>query len=278
MRSPLILGTVGLIALALLAGCGNSDSTTPERIPTRTLVPPTATPTPEPVESTPTPTDLPAAANLELGSTEVSVAAIPAAAEDLLARAIDDLADQQNVSRDEIRLISIESFIWKNSGLGCATRAGSAQPGTSRGYRILLGLDAQIFVYHADSGDTLFLCPDEHWLALEGEPLPVDPVAESMVELTMRDATQFLSVPQSRLRLVSLLGVDWPDSSIGCPKAGGVYQDQLTPGYRIVLRTREEAVIYHTSLREIVRCAPGDEILPGVLRQALPEPTPTPGG
>jgi hypothetical protein len=109
---------------------------------------------------------------------------------------------------------------------------------------------------------------------LEGAPIPLDPIEQSMVELSARDAASHVETPESEIQLVSLLAVEWPDSSVGCPKPDAEYAEVPTPGYRMVFRAGKETLIYHASIRHFVRCAPDEEILPGLLRRALPPPAP----
>ena len=139
------------------------------------------------------------------------------------------------------------------------------------GYRIVFGAGTRVFVYHTDQYGDLRLCEDRQWLTLEGEPILTEPIAEAMVDLSRRDAARQLDVATNDLQLANVLTLTWPDASIGCPKAGVDYDDRETPGYRIVFLLDGEPVIYHTSVREVMRCVPEEEILPGMLRRALPD-------
>jgi hypothetical protein len=266
----LILG----LGLLLLAGCngGTGNDTASDVVPTRTLVPATPTATIEPITLVPSPTDLPAPSTLALPSTEEAVSVIPSVAQQLINRTMDDLLSRYDVDPAEVRLIGLEAFVWQDETWGCTARDGDAAAPTeaTRGYRVLFGVGQRVFVYHTDNRDTFILCRDRDWLALEGTPLPVDPIAESMVDLTTRDAAKRLDVSEARVKLVSLLAVDWPNASLGCPKPNANYEDQAMSGYRIVLRASDEELIYHTSIRHFVRCEPEEEILPGALRHASP--------
>jgi hypothetical protein len=50
----------------------------------------------------------------------------------------------------------------------------------------------------------------------------------------------------------------WPDSSLGCPKAGFFYQQVITPGYQVLVTDKVRGVTYdyRTSLRtgNVVLC------------------------
>lgn len=264
------------LGVLLLAACG-SDSNADSRQPaaTRTLVPPTPTPTALPFTPTITPTDLPAPSALEPAATESAEGPLPADARAILAGALADLSAREDINPAGIRLISLEAITWPDTSLGCAS-ARDGHPGNVHGYRLLFSAGRDLYTYHADRGETVLLCEDADWTDWQGEPLPPDPIAESMVELAARDAARQLDVPTSQLALASLMAVTWPDASIGCPKPNGEYEEQTEPGFRIAFRAGEEAIIYHTSIRHVVRCAPDEEILPGLLRPLVATPEPAP--
>lgn len=50
----------------------------------------------------------------------------------------------------------------------------------------------------------------------------------------------------------------WPDSSLGCPKAGFFYQQVITPGYQVLVTDKARGITYdyRTSLRtgNVVLC------------------------
>jgi hypothetical protein len=270
----LIMVGVGLV---LLAACSGDSGATPTGAPTRTLIPPTVTPTPAPVVLTPAATDLPAPSSLSL-PTHTAVPQVSPVVQALIDRTARDLVEQAGVAPESVRLVSVDAVTWNDESWGCESRsAGSPTtlPAT-RGYRIVFTAGSRVYVYHTDNQDTFFLCQDRAWLALEGEPVIVDPIAQSMVDLTRQDAAQRLKAPDTEIKLVSLLTILWPDSSLGCPRAGADYEDREMSGYRIVFRMADETLIYHTSIRDFVRCAPEEEILPGILRQAMPTPEPSP--
>jgi len=276
-RQWLVILGVGLL---LLAACGGDSEAVPSSAPpTRTLIPPTLTPTAVPGDMTPTPTDLPAPSALSMPAATV-VPQVPPVVQTLIDRTARDLVDEHAVEPEAIRLLSVDAVQWSDQSWGCETHDGGSPTGAAPtpGYRIVFAANSQVYVYHTDDQESFFLCQDRAWLAHEGEPIIVDPIAQSMVDLTRRDVVQRLKVPESAIALVSLLTVDWPDSSLGCPRAGADYEDRDVWGYRIVFRATDQTLIYHTSIRDFVRCMPEEEILPGMVRQAMatPEPTSTP--
>lgn len=268
------LAVLGIGLVIGLAACGEGETEQATPVPTRTLIPPTKTPTPAPVEGTPTPTDLPSASALSAASPAASVAAIPAAAQTMIDRTMRDLLAQPRVDRENIRLVGLDAFTWRDASWSCQTRDEDERPGyaVTSGYRIVFSTGRRVYVYHTDRRETFFVCEDRAWLVLEGDPIPLDPVAQSMVELSARDAAKRLNVPETEIHLTSLVAVEWPDSSVGCPRPEADYEETPMPGYRMVFRAGEETLIYHTSIRHVVHCTLDEEILPEFLRRALPTP------
>ena len=70
-----------------------------------------------------------------------------------------------------------------------------------------------------------------------------------MVELTLTTAAAFVEQPRSGLEVEYVEPRDWPDTSLGCPEQGASYDYILTPGYVVVITTRDQQLEYHTDTR-----------------------------
>lgn len=265
--------TVLAFVVLVVAACGSDsqpDAASTAAVPTRTLVPPTSTPVPTDTPGTPLPTDLPGPSALRTATAAPTTEPHPK--QIVVSEALEDLLATQPVERDEIRLMSLESFVWRDEAWECESlyEAGYTDFASIPGYRVVFNAGSRVFVYHTDMTGNVRLCKDRQWLRLHGEPIVTDPIAEEMIEHSRRDAARRLDTSDTALELVSALTLTWPDTSLGCPKAGAEYDDRETPGYRIVFETDGTQVIYHTSVQDIIFCTPEEEILPGVLRRALP--------
>jgi hypothetical protein len=261
-----------VIGVLLLAACGSEADPVAQpsgALPTRTLPPPTETAIPPTAPTTPTPTELPGPAALR--STTAPAAAPPAPAQAIVELALADLVSAQGIAPAEVRLVSLEAFTWTDNAWNCAARAADDAPESAEvpGYRVVFATGTGAVVYHTDSQGALFVCEDAAWLAQTGEPVLLDPIAEAMVAASQEDAARRLTLEIAAIRPVSVLTLTWPDASLGCPKPGVDYDTRETPGYRIVLQAANAQAIYHASARETVRCTLEEEILPGLLRQAL---------
>ncbi|MGH8223016.1 MAG: hypothetical protein ACREQZ_08580 [Woeseiaceae bacterium] len=62
-----------------------------------------------------------------------------------------------------------------------------------------------------------------------------------------------LGVSRDRITIDTIRAVDWPDSSIGCPKPGQAYLQVITTGHKITLRVdRQVHVVHEASNRAFV--------------------------
>ena len=92
-------------------------------------------------------------------------------------------------------------------------------------------------------------------------PPAADPVSTTALPRELRravvaDAAKFLEVAESSVVLTRAEQVTWPDGALGCPRPGMSYSQALVPGFRVVARSVERQVVYHTDSRaSVVRCA-----------------------
>ena len=79
-------------------------------------------------------------------------------------------------------------------------------------------------------------------------PPAATPTAEpAAVEAVRRELAGRLGVAASRLKVVSVEPVAWPDASLGCPQEGYAYAQVVTPGYRVVMEHNGQQYTYHTN-------------------------------
>ena len=90
-------------------------------------------------------------------------------------------------------------------------------------------------------------------------PLPA-PVGSSGSDAAVRNAIDDwaakLKIAPEKVQLVSVEQVDWPDTSMGCPRPGMFYAQIIMQGYRIVLAAEDQQVEYHSDLQGHVGTCP----------------------
>lgn len=80
--------------------------------------------------------------------------------EKALAAALDDLAQQINVSPDQITLVSIEARQWSDASLGCPQEGFMYAQVITPGYLIVLQAGGVEYQYHTNQADTAILCKE----------------------------------------------------------------------------------------------------------------------
>lgn len=253
----------GALVLLALVGCAAEAARTP--VPTLTLIPPTVTYTPTPVTPTATPLGLPGPADLMTLTPAPESLQVPALAQPLLQRALEDLAEHAEVDVSAVRILRLERAVWTSLDLGCGeARAGEIENAQIEGFRFVLQAGGQTYEYHTDTRSSLRLCEDAENSAERTESLllEMDPVAADTVAVAQRRLADQLGLPMVRIRVVDVMPVTWTDSSLGCPQPGQTYTPITIFGYRIVLMAGETEYIFHSDSTQVLACPAENEQLP----------------
>lgn len=76
----------------------------------------------------------------------------------LVAEAIEDLAQQESISPDDIELASIEEVIWPDTSMGCPHPDMRYRQVPQDGLRIILRANGRQYSYHSGGNRSPFLC------------------------------------------------------------------------------------------------------------------------
>jgi hypothetical protein len=82
-----------------------------------------------------------------------------------------------------------------------------------------------------------------------GEPVPSAAVPRAVRRAVVADAARRFKVAESAVVLARAEQLTWSDGSLGCPEPGQMYTQMLVPGFRVVAKTDEGALLYHTDSR-----------------------------
>jgi hypothetical protein len=94
-----------------------------------------------------------------------------------------------------------------------------------------------------DSGETVIEFEQGRATPDASRVLPL-PVLLAIIEL-VADET---GADVQSVAITSAEPVDWPDTSLGCPKAGEFYAQVITPGYRVTVQHNDQQFEVHTDL------------------------------
>ncbi|MFT3891353.1 MAG: hypothetical protein QM730_06940 [Anaerolineales bacterium] len=123
---------------------------------------------------TPQPQDSSAPTSIEKSALPTSLPTTPEPVSEMLTDVVVmDLSKRIPIASDAIRVISVESAVWSDSGLGCPLPDQVYIQGSISGYQVQLDAEGQIYEYHiVDDGEYFTLCATDYPI---GAPLPTLP-------------------------------------------------------------------------------------------------------
>ena len=83
----------------------------------------------------------------------------------------------------------------------------------------------------------------------QGTPVSTASVPKAVRRAVVADAAKRFNVAESGVVLARAEQVTWSDGSLGCAEPGGLYTQNLVPGYLIVAKTAAGDLAYHTDAR-----------------------------
>jgi hypothetical protein len=84
----------------------------------------------------------------------------PAAAEDAVKLAIEDLTERLGVAAGAVRLVAVEAVDWSDASLGCPQPGMMYAQVITPGFLVTIEAEGQQYEYHADEGRFVVLCED----------------------------------------------------------------------------------------------------------------------
>lgn len=102
--------------------------------------------------------------------------------------------------------------------------------------------------------------------------------SEQVVRLAREDLAQRLGLALEAIEVVSVVAMEWSDTSLGCPQPGMMYAQVITPGFLVALEAGGERYEYHTDEgRFVVLCGenknpvlPAFPVTPGEIKDGKP--------
>jgi hypothetical protein len=93
--------------------------------------------------------------------------------------------------------------------------------------------------------------------SVSGEPVASATLPREVRRAVVADAARRFKVAESAVVLGRAEKLMWSDGSLGCPQTGQMYSQALVPGFRLVAKTSEGDLVYHTDTRgQAVVCPP----------------------
>jgi len=101
-----------------------------------------------------------------------------------------------------------------------------------------------------------------------GNPVSTSEIPETVRRAVVADAATRFKVSPNDVVLIRAEQVMWPDGALGCPRPGRSYAQMQVPGFRVVAKTPNGELLYHTDKRaSAVNCASSSAIVPRSLEK-----------
>ena len=153
------------------------------------------------------------------------------------------------VEADRLSLLATSAEEWPNAALGCPEPGKTYAQAVTPGYRFVFGSGEERYEVRAAMGGTAtVLCRGGVAGAAPGAAAPAtrDPEERAAQQAARRLLVERAGVAPGDVAVVSSEAVEWPDSSLGCPRPGMMYAQVITPGFKVTLHAEGEAYEVHT--------------------------------
>lgn len=178
-----------------------------------------------------------------LGDTERAVAQL----------AIDTLAADLKVPREQVELDTVRAVEWRNSSLGCPKPGMAYLDVITPGHKVTLRVDGQVYVVH-EAANKAFVCRQN--LALTGITPQRELEFAPQLVAARKDLAERLGLRDSEIQFVSSEARTFPDGSLGCPEPGVMYTQAEVRGWVLTLAARGRRHTYHADPHRTVACPP----------------------
>ena len=91
--------------------------------------------------------------------------------------------------------------------------------------------------------------PDPAPASAAGQPVATATMPRDVRRAVIADAARRFKVPEAAVVLANAEKLTCSDGALGCPQPGQMYSRALVPGFRVLAKTREGDLLYHTDMR-----------------------------
>lgn len=167
--------------------------------------------------------------------------------------AIDTLAAELGVGRDQVFVDTVRAVEWRDSSLGCPKPGVAYLDVISPGHRVLLRVDGQVHAVH-EAGNRAFVCVQTK--AMGGITPQRDLSFGPQMVAARKDLAGRLGVSEREILFLSGEGETWNDGSLGCPEPGVMYTQAQVRGWVLTFGHDGRTYTYHTDLDRTIPCPP----------------------
>ena len=153
-----------------------------------------------------------------------------------------DVSRLENIPETRLRIVNYSKETWRNGCLEVLKAGEMCTQALVPGYKVTVSDGSQKWIYHTNNnGRNLRLASGTN-SGDSGSQLP-----ESVKSRVIRDASQRLQQPISSFFIMQVQQKTWKDGCLELADANTVCSQVLVPGYRVIVGTKGQSLVYHTN-------------------------------
>ncbi|MGB3650050.1 MAG: hypothetical protein WBA41_02425 [Rivularia sp. (in: cyanobacteria)] len=153
-----------------------------------------------------------------------------------------DVSRRENIPETRLRIVNYSKETWRNGCLEVLKPGEMCTQALVPGYKVTVSDGSQKWIYHTNNnGRNLRLASGSN-SGDSGSQLP-----ESVKSRVIRDASQRLRQPVSNFFIMQVQQKTWKDGCLELRDANTVCSQVLVPGYRVIVGTKGQSLVYHTN-------------------------------
>jgi hypothetical protein len=168
--------------------------------------------------------------------------------------AIDALAAELGIAREQISVQSVSAVDWPDSSLGCPKPGMAYLSVVTPGHRVTLLANGKLHSVH-EANNKAFVCRQARSVA-GASSTGIDLTSRKQMLQARKDLAMRLNVPEADIRMGAITPTTWVDASLGCPEAGTQYAQVESEGWLLVLNHGTREYTYHADAQRILPCPP----------------------
>ena len=176
---------------------------------------------------------------IQVQSQNVRTSGLPLA---VMNAVIKDVSRKENIAETKLRIVGYSQENWRNGCLEVLKPGEMCTQALVPGYKVTVSDGSQRWIYHTDrNGRNLRLASGSN-SGDSGSQLP-----ESIKAQVIRNASQRLGQPISNFFIMQVQEKTWKDGCLELRDANTICSQVLVPGYRVIVGTKGQSLVYHTN-------------------------------
>ncbi|KAB8331614.1 hypothetical protein SD80_024340 [Scytonema tolypothrichoides VB-61278] len=154
-----------------------------------------------------------------------------------------DLSNREPTHVRKIEIIDYSQRTWRDGCMGLPQRDELCTQALVPGWRVVLSNGSQTWIYHTDSNGRFIRLANPYILA-NNVPQNFPSYIEDAV---LQAASQRLGLPTSRVTIIQAEQRTWNNGCLNLPNSGEACTEALENGWRVVVKSPEQTLVYHTN-------------------------------